>query len=115
VIVVNKIFSSTDTSAAASLERSVAEILSLHAAYAAAQISNGQAAALSRARPIPVESLVAAKNRGAGQATSVYGLILMFVLLQQYAAWTLMGVAEEKSSRVVEVLLAAVRPMQLLA
>jgi ABC-2 type transport system permease protein len=39
----------------------------------------------------------------------------MFILLQQYGTWTLMGVAEEKASRVVEVLLAAVRPIQLLA
>lgn len=115
VIVVNRVFVSTDVSAAASLERSIATILALHAAYVGAQISNKQAAALAHARPTPIESLVTARNRGAGQATSVYGLILMFVLLQQYAAWTLMGVAEEKSSRVVEVLLAAVRPIQLLA
>lgn len=115
VLVVNRIFQSTDTSATAELGRSVASVLSLHAAYAAAYITDAQAAALSRARPTPVESLVAAKNRGAGQATSIYGLILMFVLLQQYAAWTLMGVAEEKSSRVVEVLLAALRPIQLLS
>ena len=39
----------------------------------------------------------------------------MFILLQQYLVWTLIGVAEEKSSRVVEVLLATVRPIQLLA
>jgi ABC-2 type transport system permease protein len=41
-------------------------------------------------------------------------LIIMFVLLSQYLTWTLIGVMEEKSSRVVEVLLATVRPMQLL-
>ena len=36
-------------------------------------------------------------------------------MLTQYLTWTLIGVMEEKSSRVVEVLLAAVRPLQLLA
>jgi hypothetical protein len=36
-------------------------------------------------------------------------------MLTQYNAWTLTGVLEEKSSRVVEVLLAAIRPAQLLA
>ena len=35
--------------------------------------------------------------------------------LSQYLTWTLTGVMEEKSSRVVEVLLATVRPVQLLA
>ena len=43
------------------------------------------------------------------------GLVLVFVMLTQYLTWTLIGVMEEKSSRVVEVLLAAVRPVQLLA
>ena len=43
------------------------------------------------------------------------GLILVFLMLTQYNTWILIGVMEEKSSRVVEVLLAAVRPIQLLA
>lgn len=45
----------------------------------------------------------------------MYGLILLFVLLSQYGTWILLGVVEEKSSRVVEVLLATLRPRQLLA
>jgi ABC-2 type transport system permease protein len=44
----------------------------------------------------------------------VIGVILIFLMLTQYNMWTLYGVMEEKSSRVVEVLLAAVRPLQLL-
>ncbi len=36
------------------------------------------------------------------------------MLLTQYCTWILIGVMQEKSSRVVEVLLAAVRPIQLL-
>ena len=39
---------------------------------------------------------------------------MLFVLLTQYCTWILIGVMQEKSSRVVEVLLAAVRPIQLL-
>ena len=42
------------------------------------------------------------------------GLILIFLMLTQYNTWILMGVMEEKSSRVIEVLMAAVRPIQLL-
>ena len=41
-------------------------------------------------------------------------MILIFVMLTQYNTWILIGVMEEKSSRVIEVLLAAVRPIQLL-
>jgi ABC-2 type transport system permease protein len=42
-------------------------------------------------------------------------VILIYILLTQYATWLLMGVVEEKSSRVIEVLLATLRPLQLLA
>jgi ABC-2 type transport system permease protein len=40
--------------------------------------------------------------------------VLLFLMLNQYNTWILMGVMQEKSSRVVEVLLATVRPIQLL-
>ncbi len=42
------------------------------------------------------------------------GLVLLFFMLTQYNTWILIGVMQEKSSRVVEVLLATVRPIQLL-
>ncbi len=42
------------------------------------------------------------------------GIVLIFLMLTQYNTWILMGVMQEKASRVVEVLLAAVRPAQLL-
>ena len=71
-----------------------------------------QAAAVAGARPLPVDSLAArqAKARTTAEATALLGVILIFVVLTQYITWTLMGVMEEKSSRVVEVLLATVRP-----
>jgi ABC-type Na+ efflux pump permease subunit len=40
--------------------------------------------------------------------------ILLFVLLQIYGTWVLTGVTEEKSSRVVEVLLSSIRARDLL-
>ena len=43
------------------------------------------------------------------------GVILVFVMLTQYTTWILMGVMQEKASRVVEVLLAIMRPIQLLS
>jgi ABC-2 type transport system permease protein len=49
------------------------------------------------------------------ESTALIGVILIFVVLTQYLTWILTGVMEEKSSRVVEVLLATVRPLQLLA
>ncbi|HEY7564449.1 MAG TPA: ABC transporter permease [Acidimicrobiia bacterium] len=43
------------------------------------------------------------------------GLLLMYLAILSYGAWTLTGVTEEKNNRVVEVLLATLRPWQLLA
>jgi ABC-2 type transport system permease protein len=46
---------------------------------------------------------------------ALIGMILLFVALNFYGSYVLTGVVEEKSSRVVEVLLARVRPADLLA
>lgn len=43
------------------------------------------------------------------------GLVLMYMAILSYGSWTLAGVTEEKTNRVVEVLLATVQPWQLLA
>jgi ABC-2 type transport system permease protein len=94
--------------------RAIASTLGAVNAFAAAHLTPSQEAAVAAAKPVPVTSLVPKKNTAA-LATSLIGLILVFVMLTQYNTWTLMGVMEEKSSRVVEVLLATVRPIQLLA
>jgi len=104
----------TGASTTSRLASAVAGVLGVRAAYRAAGLSPGQVAQLSGATPVPVLSLQpATPNRNVG--TSVIGVILVFLMLTQYNTWILLGVMEEKSSRVVEVLLAAVRPMELLA
>ncbi|MGH9090051.1 MAG: ABC transporter permease, partial [Acidimicrobiales bacterium] len=104
---------SGDATTLARTARSIATTLGAANAFAAAHLSPAQESAIAGAEPVPVTSLTPKKN-GTAIATSVIGLILTFVMLTQYNTWTLMGVMEEKSSRVVEVLLATVRPVQLL-
>jgi ABC-2 type transport system permease protein len=104
----------TDTSRPALLIRGVAGAVSVQAGLEAAGVPPEQAAALAHAPPLPITSLLAARRDQTARVTAVYGLILMFVLLSQYGTWILLGVVEEKSSRVVEVLLSTVRPGQLL-
>jgi ABC-2 type transport system permease protein len=103
------------SSATAELANAVARTVGTADAMRAAGLTTAQAAALGAARAVPVTSLQPAGPGGAQRATSVIGLLLVFFLLTQYNTWTLMGVLEEKSSRVVEVLLAAVPPARLLA
>jgi len=113
-VLVNKAISAADTSTTAELARAVSSTLGVDQAVAAAGLSAAQIARLARAKPLPVASLQPGSAGRATRTTSIVGLVLVFVMLTQYNAWTLIGVMEEKSSRVVEVLLAAVRPVQLL-
>jgi ABC-2 type transport system permease protein len=114
-VVVDKPLGPTDTSTTAQFVRAVADRLGVAEAVEAARLSPAQASVLAAARALPTDSLqTATKPRGAAGSTSVIGLVLVFVMLSQYLGWILMGVMEEKSSRVIEVLLAAVRPIQLL-
>jgi ABC-2 type transport system permease protein len=117
-LLVTSPLSSADNSSGAQLVRSVAENLGVAKAFQAAQLSPAQSETLKGAKALPIASVeVGKKNPGGGntnEATSLIGIILIFVMLNQYNTWILMGVMEEKSSRVIEVLLSAVRPIQLL-
>ncbi|MGA2837151.1 MAG: ABC transporter permease [Acidimicrobiales bacterium] len=114
-LVVYEPVASSDTSTTAQFVRAMSGDLGVAEAFAAARLSPEQAKALAGAKPLPVTSVRPGKSTGGASATSVIGLILIFIMLTQYNTWILMGVMEEKSSRVIEVLLAALRPIQLLA
>jgi ABC-2 type transport system permease protein len=49
------------------------------------------------------------------QAIAIIAIVALFTQLMMFTTWTAMGVVEEKSSRVVELVLSAVRPRQLLS
>jgi ABC-2 type transport system permease protein len=114
-LVVNKAAGSGSISATDQLAGALAATLGANQALEAAGLTAAQAAQVVGAKPLPVTSLRGAPAKASPRGASVVGLILVFVMLTQYNTWTLIGVMEEKSSRVVEVLLAAVRPGQLLA
>jgi ABC-2 type transport system permease protein len=108
--------SAADTSAGARYVRAVSVTLGAQHAFTRAGLTPQQAATVAKAKPLPVESIHPGKKpRTTAEATALLGVILIFIVLTQYLTWTLMGVMEEKASRVVEVLLATVRPIQLLA
>ncbi len=112
---VNKPILASDGSSKAQFVRAAARTLGIEQAYLAAGLSATQTGLVAGAKPIPVSSLQPGSTKSSTRTTSLIALILVFIMLTQYNTWTLVGVAEEKASRVVEVLLAAVRPFQLLA
>ncbi len=73
------------------------------------------AAALSAEVEVAVERLEGeAGDDEAGDAFAFVGIVLMFMFVVTYAGYVLTGTIEEKSSRVVEVLLGSARPWHLL-
>ena len=113
-LVVDRAITPTDTTTTAQFARAVAKEFGVARAVAAAGLSPAQYAALAGAKPLPVGSLQPGRAKRPTNATVLIGVILIFLMLNQYNTWILVGVMEEKSSRVIEVLLAAVRPIRLL-
>jgi ABC-2 type transport system permease protein len=113
-IVVDKAIGPGGTSTAAQLVRVVAKTLGDDEAVAAAGLTPAQAGELAAAKPLPVTALASAAST-ATRTTSLFGLPVLLFMFMIYNTWILLGVMEEKASRVVEVLLSAVRPIELLA
>ncbi|HEX3565399.1 MAG TPA: hypothetical protein VHU17_08505, partial [Acidimicrobiales bacterium] len=84
--------------------RVTASYLGAAESFQAARLSPAQAAILARTQPVSIRSLESSGRSATATGTSLIGVILTFILLTQYLTWTLMGVMEEKASRVVEVL-----------
>jgi ABC-2 type transport system permease protein len=118
-LLVDHAISSTDTSDAASMAQALAQSLGVTEAFENAGLTTSQSSDLQGAKAVPILSLQGATSGSSkgnsNEGISIIGLILTFVMLTQYNTWILIGVMEEKSSRVIEVLLAAVRPVRLLA
>jgi len=114
-VVTDKPAAAADTSPTAQLTRSVARTVGTGEALQAANLTAAQAAVIAGARPLPLASLQPGGPGTTQRNTSYVGLLLLFFMLTQYNAWTLTGVLEEKSSRIAEVLLAALPPARLLA
>lgn len=77
------------------------------------------AAAAGRALDVPPLAVTAIDppdpDADARRTAAYFGVLLLYFQLFGYGLWVALGVVEEKSSRVVELLLATLRPWQLLA
>jgi ABC-2 type transport system permease protein len=112
-IVVDKPIDPSDTSDKARYVDVLSTELGRQQAFDAAGLTPAQQQMVRQAKPAEVHALQPA-GTNMTRGTSVIGVILIFVMLTQYLTWILVGVMEEKASRVVEVLLAALRPLELL-
>jgi ABC-2 type transport system permease protein len=113
-IVIDQPPSSKGTSSTSDFAQALSADLGVLRAYQTAGLTPAQIQELAHAGRVPVQNLQGKSSKGAVQTTSVIGIVLLFLMLTQYNTWILMGVMQEKASRVVEVLLATLRPIQLL-
>jgi ABC-2 type transport system permease protein len=76
---------------------------------------DGIEGALAAAAPLEIVELDADPDSGAKQVVAFASVILLFVSIQIAGAYIMMGVFEEKSTKVVELVLSSVRARELLA
>ena len=82
---------------------------------AAAQVPPDEIAALLDQPPLDVRTLEPVDpDRDTNSAVAFIAVLLVYGQLFGYGVWIATGVIEEKASRVVEILLSAIRPRQLL-
>ncbi|WP_370345211.1 ABC transporter permease [Catenulispora sp. MAP5-51] len=113
ILLVNKPLDPKSTSATTQFVHTLALTLGEDVSFHAAGLTPNQAAQVAGTKPLPISSLQGTSTKPPA-AISAIGIILIFMMLTQYNTWTLIGVMEEKSSRVAEVLLSSVRPARLL-
>lgn len=92
-------------------------VVQLHLAdrLGAAGISPGEAASILNPQPLPVDRVDTPRPiRTSNKPLAFAGVLVIYLLLLTYGFTVANGVLEEKSSRVSEVLLGALRPTQLL-
>ena len=83
-------------------------------AGAIAQLARNPSTQAAATRALPVHGLKAAPTSLSTRLTGIAVVVLIYLLIFIYGQRITSGVVEEKSSRVIEVLLASVRPAQLL-
>jgi ABC-2 type transport system permease protein len=93
---------------------SVATLAQLAGLSKLIQTVPGAASAVAHGVTLPVRGLEAPKTSLSSRLTGLFTIIIVWILISVYGSQIAMGIGEEKSSRVVEVLLSAVRPVQLL-
>jgi len=74
----------------------------------------GAAAAVAHGVTLPVTGLETPAKSLSSRLTGLFTVIVVWILISVYGSQIALGIGEEKSSRVVEVLLSSVRPVQLL-
>ena len=114
-IVIRNPIEKGDTGHRARFVATLAQRLGVETSLRRAGLPANRAQEVMTAGPVPVQAVRPAGVSQSKREVAIVGIILTFVFLQQYGGWILLGVVEEKTTRVIEVLLSAVRAKRLLS
>jgi len=114
-VVVDRAFSATVTSPTARLAAVISQQVSVVVAADRSGLSRSQAVALANPQPLPVAHLRPAAVSNSKRGPALASAILVFIIVIRYGFGLLASVVQEKSGRVVELLLPTMRPVELMA
>jgi ABC-2 type transport system permease protein len=95
--------------------QAVARAVSVADAIAAHDVAPATAKALTDPTPLPIDHLRPAPTSKGERAVALVGSIVFYILVLSYGMRLVTGVVQEKATRVIEVILSALRPVDLLA
>ncbi len=114
-VLVDRAFPADSTERKALAVDSVARAVSIANAIAANHVAAATAQALTNPTPLAIDHLRPAPAPAGKRAVALVGAIVFYILVLRYGFGLLMGIVQEKATRVVEVVLSTTRPIDLLA
>jgi ABC-2 type transport system permease protein len=113
-VLVDRAFAAGSTQRKPRVVQAIAHDLAVLNAVRRSGLPTDQAAAAVNPAPLAVDHLRPTPGSDAGRLTAFAGSALFFLLVMRHGFALLTGVAQEKSTRVVELLLSTIRPVDLL-
>jgi ABC-2 type transport system permease protein len=114
-VLIDQALPADSTTRKALVAQAIARAVASAQAIAASGLSPAAAQALIAPKPLPIEHLRPLPGDNTDKGVAVAGAVLFYLLVLRYGIGLLMGVVQEKSTRVIEVVLSTVRPIDLLA
>jgi ABC-2 type transport system permease protein len=114
-VLVDRAFPADSTNRKALATASIARSVSVVEAVAAHHVPADTARALTNPTPLPIDHLRPAPAPAGKRGVALAGAIVFYLLVLRYGFGLLMGVVQEKATRVIEVVLSTTRPLELLA
>lgn len=95
--------------------QAIARAVSVANAIASHDVPPATVKALTEPEPLPIDHLRPAPASKGQRAVALVGAIVFYILVLGYGMRLVTGVVQEKATRVIEVILSALRPVDLLA